>query len=105
MTPEEMSAKMAALFEDEAFTAKAAACENTEQMAELFVKEGLPVTSDMLDALLAKANEEELDEGALDNVAGGATVGVWGMKRGLGGVYFKPIVLKPIDYKKFFPKK
>jgi hypothetical protein len=72
MTPEEMSAKMAALYEDEAFTAKAAACENTEQMAELFVKEGLPVTSDMLDVLLAKANEEELDEGALDNVAGGA---------------------------------
>lgn len=72
MTPEEMTAKMAALYEDEEFTAKVAACQNVQQMAELFAQEGLPVTPEVLEAVLAKANEEgEMDEEDLDSVAGG----------------------------------
>lgn len=75
MTPEEMTAKMMALYEDEDFSAKAAACENTQQMAELFVKEGLPVTSEMLEVILVNANEEvEMSEEDLDNVAGGIRI-------------------------------
>ena len=58
MTPEEMTAKMMALYEDEEFSAKAAACENTQQMAALFVEEGLPVTAELLDVILVKVNEE-----------------------------------------------
>ena len=72
MTPEEMTARMMALYEDEEFSAKAAACEDTRQMAELFAAEGLPVTAEMLDAILVKVNgETELGEEELDNVAGG----------------------------------
>lgn len=72
MTPEEMTAKMAALYEDEEFTAKAAACQNVQEMAELFAQEGLPVTPEVLEAVLAKANEEgEMGEEDLDSVAGG----------------------------------
>ena len=75
MKPEEMTAKMAALYEDEDFSAKAAACENAQQMAELFVREGLPITVEMMEAVLAAANEDvEMDEDDLDNVAGGVSL-------------------------------
>ena len=72
MTPEEMTAKMMVLYEDEEFTAKAAACENTQQMAALFVAEGLPVTPEILNELLIKVNEDaELGEAELETVSGG----------------------------------
>ena len=72
MTPNEMTAKMMALYEDEEFSAKVAACENTQQMADLFVAEGLPITAESMDAVLASAKvDTELGEDDLDNVAGG----------------------------------
>lgn len=72
MTPEEMSAKMAALYEDDDFSGKAASCNNVQEMAELFVKEGVPITPEALELVLAKANEEgEISEEALESVAGG----------------------------------
>lgn len=56
--------------------AKLQNAETLEDVQKVFAEEGIEVTMEQLEAELAKAKNGELDENALDNVAGGTILPV-----------------------------
>lgn len=66
-----MEERINALLADEAFVAKMEQAESVEAVAALFQAEGVEVTAEEIGEYLGKI-EDELDENALDDVAGGA---------------------------------
>ena len=77
MDKQELLDKVKTLMEDETFTAKLAAANSLDEVAAAFQKEGIEVTGADLEAAAAsKQSGAELDENALDQVAGGSWISV-----------------------------
>lgn len=75
-----MDEKFDGLLKSEEFQAKLIACEEPEQVQELFAAEGIDVTLSDVKALAAElrtymSESDELDEDTLDTVAGGRSFG------------------------------
>ena len=74
-----MEEKIRELMAREGFVEKVLACEEPEQVQELFAAEGVELSLEEVKAVGQKLNEalgesDELDEEALDNVAGGSAI-------------------------------
>lgn len=73
MNQEMIKEKIEELSKNEAFAAKAKACESAEEICALYAQEGIEFTPAELDAAIEAMNaeEKEFSEADLDNVAGG----------------------------------
>lgn len=79
MNTGDMLTKIEELLKSEKFVAKMAACESCEALAELFTAEGIPMSADDAEQLVAEVHRQgsgELDENDLESVAGGSLVGI-----------------------------
>ncbi len=77
MTKEEMVKKIDELYEDEAFRAKAANCETTEEIIAVFKEEGIEITEEDFAAVENYNAKSELNAEDLDDVAGGVGPMTW----------------------------
>ncbi len=66
-----------ALVNDEEFTAKLQGAKNLEEVTEILKSCGINVTADDLKTAYTQTQEKELDEDALDTVAGGRLTIIW----------------------------
>ena len=101
MNTGDMLKKIEELLENEEFAAKMSACESCEELAELFVAEGIPMTTDDAEQMVAEVNRQgsgEMDENDLDSVAGGSLVDV--LKTGVVVARFiiknRPSIILPV---------
>lgn len=75
MNNNELQQKIQELCNDEKFTSRIAMCSTAAEIAVLFTEEGVTISAEEMEQLLAMAAVpagDELDENALDGVSGGA---------------------------------
>ena len=74
MNNNELQLKIEHLIQDAHFTAKLSMCSTPAEMADLFTREGVSVSAEEMERIIAMASVPaggELDENALDGVTGG----------------------------------